>query len=367
MGLKMVGDTSDGAGGRDAVSQTAEYPLKTASPAPSKADSARAARKTTHRKAPASVKKAGGARKSSAKPKAKEAALSAGVIGEVSGAIDKNTKIILGLIIVIAVGGLLAYYFGYSSNTGASPLATPNAPSIGSEVVQNGDVVLVDYIGKFENGTVFDTSYPDAAHRNGIFNPLRNYTPLVFQIGKGDLVPGFEAAVVGMRVGEEKTFTLPPEKAYGYPDANLIQALPRKQVSPRVQSVGFERFKTEIGVEPKVGLVFRLPNPKEYEVNWPMMVLAVSNDTVTFRYDPEDNSSITTVFGETKVTANKENITLTLNPNVGSRVITIYGPARIIGVNETSVILDFNSLLAGKTLVFTAKVQNIVRSPPAAN
>lgn len=74
------------------------------------------------------------------------------------------------------------------------PVANPNAP-------KSGDVVEVDYTGRFENGTVFDTS--------------EGREPLSFMLGAGQLIQGFEDAVMGMEVGQTKTVTIPPEKAYG--------------------------------------------------------------------------------------------------------------------------------------------------------
>jgi peptidylprolyl isomerase len=69
------------------------------------------------------------------------------------------------------------------------------------DVAKKGDTVEVDYTGKFENGEVFDTS--------------EGREPLQFTLGAGQMIPGFEEAVEGMKFGEKKTVTLPPEKAYG--------------------------------------------------------------------------------------------------------------------------------------------------------
>ena len=67
--------------------------------------------------------------------------------------------------------------------------------------VKPGDTGKVHYTGTFENGTVFDSS----AGRE----------PLVFTVGSGRVVPGFDAGVVGMRQGETKTVHVPADQAYG--------------------------------------------------------------------------------------------------------------------------------------------------------
>lgn len=66
---------------------------------------------------------------------------------------------------------------------------------------ENGDTVTVDYTGKLEDGTVFDSS--------------EDREPLEFTIGEDQVIPGFEKAVVGMNPGESKTAKLPVEEAYG--------------------------------------------------------------------------------------------------------------------------------------------------------
>ena len=87
----------------------------------------------------------------------------------------------------------------------------------------SGDTVEVDYIGAFENGTLFDTSIEGEAKKGGL--PLRpSYSPLEFTVGAGQMIEGFDAAVVGMKEGQQKTVTLPPEKAYGgWSQENVVE------------------------------------------------------------------------------------------------------------------------------------------------
>lgn len=65
-----------------------------------------------------------------------------------------------------------------------------------------GDTVQVNYKGYLNDGEVFDSS-------------IEKGEPLEFVIGGGRMIPGFDAAVVGMTVGENKTVKLSPEEAYG--------------------------------------------------------------------------------------------------------------------------------------------------------
>src|SRR3989344_1239990 len=79
----------------------------------------------------------------------------------------------------------------------------------GNVAVKEGDKVKVDYTGTFENGTVFDTS--------------EGRRPLEFTVGSGQVVKGFDEAVIGMEKGEEKEITLQPSEAYGDPNPLLIK------------------------------------------------------------------------------------------------------------------------------------------------
>lgn len=81
--------------------------------------------------------------------------------------------------------------------------------------VKKGDNISVDYIGTYDNGSVFDTSMASVAQQAGIYNPYRTYSPMSFYAGNGEMIPGFDNATIGMKVGETKNITLTPDQAYG--------------------------------------------------------------------------------------------------------------------------------------------------------
>lgn len=66
---------------------------------------------------------------------------------------------------------------------------------------RQGDTVAVEYEGRLEDGSVFDSS--------------ANRAPLLFTLGSGDVLPLFEAAVIGLEIGGKTTVTIPAEDAYG--------------------------------------------------------------------------------------------------------------------------------------------------------
>lgn len=84
------------------------------------------------------------------------------------------------------------------------------------KVIQSGDTISVHYTGKLENGEIFDSS--------------SGRRPLTFTVGTGQIIRGFDEAVVGMAVGETKTVTMAPEMAYGPRQVELIVDIPKDTV-----------------------------------------------------------------------------------------------------------------------------------------
>jgi len=79
-----------------------------------------------------------------------------------------------------------------------------------------GDNVKVHYTGKLDDGTVFDSSV--------------EREPLQFSLGSGNVIPGFEEAIVGMTPGESKTTTIPAEQAYGAQRDELVITVDKEQI-----------------------------------------------------------------------------------------------------------------------------------------
>lgn len=80
---------------------------------------------------------------------------------------------------------------------------------------QTGDTVSVHYTGTLADGSVFDSS--------------RGRDPLEFTVGAGRVIPGFDSAVAGMAVGEEKTVVIPADQAYGAHRPELMVEVDRAQ------------------------------------------------------------------------------------------------------------------------------------------
>ena len=87
------------------------------------------------------------------------------------------------------------------------------------QVVKKGDKISIEYEGSLNDGTVFDNS---KSHNK----------PFQFIVGSGQVIPGFDKAVVGMKLMEEKKFTLQPAEAYGKKNLKLIHKVLRSELPP---------------------------------------------------------------------------------------------------------------------------------------
>lgn len=114
-----------------------------------------------------------------------------------------------------------------------------------------GDTVRVHYTGKLDDGTVFDSS--------------SNGDPLEFTIGDGNIIPGFEKAVVGMSPGDQKTEVIPAEQAYGEHREEMVVVVDRAQMPPEMQ--------------PEVGQQLEIRQPSGETI--PVVVTDISEADIT--------------------------------------------------------------------------------------
>ena len=121
-------------------------------------------------------------------------------------------------------------------------------------VIKQGDKIKVEYTGTLESGKVFDSS--------------EGKKPLEFTAGTGMVIPGFDKAVIGMKKGEEKKFSIKPENAYGELKKELKKEIPRTAL-PKDK-------------EPKVGMGLMMNSPQG---QIPARISAVTKDKVTLDFN----------------------------------------------------------------------------------
>ncbi|MBU2100240.1 FKBP-type peptidyl-prolyl cis-trans isomerase [Candidatus Micrarchaeota archaeon] len=131
-------------------------------------------------------------------------------------------------VLILLIFGLIL--FGCTENTGkANEVNSQQKNNLTEEIKENtsggdlmqtvevGDTIKVEYIGKFpDSGEVFDQS--------------TGRGPLEFTVGAGQMIKGFDSAVLGMKLNQEKTVILLPEDAYGTLDSGQEMQVPLSQI-----------------------------------------------------------------------------------------------------------------------------------------
>ena len=87
---------------------------------------------------------------------------------------------------------------------------------------KTGDRVKIEYTGTLDDGTIFDSN-------------IEQGSLLEFEVGGGQVIKGFDDAILGMKEGEEKQFSISPTDAYGEHDPTLIQKIPKEVFPPDVE------------------------------------------------------------------------------------------------------------------------------------
>lgn len=116
--------------------------------------------------------------------------------------------------------------------------------------VEEGNKVKVHYTGTFDDGEVFDSS--------------RQTDPLEFEVGAGQVIPGFDRAVQGMSVGETKNVRIPEADAYGPYNPDMVFKTDHSQFAE--------------GVTPEVGQQFQAETPDGQPLF--LMVKSISDDEI---------------------------------------------------------------------------------------
>jgi peptidylprolyl isomerase len=116
--------------------------------------------------------------------------------------------------------------------------------------VKKGDTVKIHYHGKLTDGTTFDSS--------------EGRDPLEFEVGSGQVIPGFDQGVTGMAVGEKKTIHIPADEAYGQKQEDMIMEFPK------------DRFPEDM--VPEVGMQLNMSNGQGQ--NFPVVIVEVRESVV---------------------------------------------------------------------------------------
>lgn len=169
--------------------------------------------------------------------------------------------------------------------------------------VHPGDTITIDFTGWLdnENHTVVMTTDMEAAKKAGLYVPGTIYRPFTFKVGDDTVYQGLNEGVTGMTIGETKILTIPPEKGSGMPVKELFISLPLPEIK-----ANFGGNVPGVGTE-----------------------IALANSTL-------------------------DRFTTILIPDP-------YMKGRVIQVNDTHILVDFNYIYTGKTIMLETTVRSILR------
>ena len=112
--------------------------------------------------------------------------------------------------------------------------------------VKTNDTVRVFYTASFQDGTVFDTNV--------------NGTPMEFTVGSGQVISGFDEAVIGMTPGMTKKVTISPEKGYGIYNATNVYRVNQEEVTAFLEDLQSQGNLDTVQY-PGIGVVYIWRNP----------------------------------------------------------------------------------------------------------
>lgn len=121
-----------------------------------------------------------------------------------------------------------------------------------SRTVKKGNYILIEYTGKFEDGTIFDTTSKEKAIEAGVYNPEKEYSPFFFRVYTGQVIKGIDDGVLGMKEGEEKVLKISPEDAYGIRKDYLVQKIPLVRLELETPPEAGKTITTPAGREVRV-------------------------------------------------------------------------------------------------------------------
>jgi FKBP-type peptidyl-prolyl cis-trans isomerase 2 len=238
------------------------------------------------------------------------------------------------IILMLAAAAVLAVSGCISGDTG--PVVNQTCPA--ESQVQQGDLVKVEYRGTLEDGTVFDEGMID------------------FVSSVGQMIEGFDEAVLGMCLGEEKNAVIPPEKGYPYYQG-LVVNIPLIVEMNRSFEVTAESFTDEFNVTPVTGNTY-----KSEDMMFPVKVTGISGDNVSMEWPVGVGYTVNATEGRpwelVVISANETSIMVMHNLTDGSVVDTYMGQ-RTVHMIDGNITIDLNREIAGRTLYFYIKVLEI--------
>ncbi|MGA1866815.1 MAG: FKBP-type peptidyl-prolyl cis-trans isomerase [Thermoplasmatota archaeon] len=260
-------------------------------------------------------------------------------------------------------------------------------------LIQEGDEISVDYVGRFvgtagEPGAVFDTSIPEIARNTSIpkskgFTARSTYDDLTFKVGDGQMIQGFDEAVLGKKEGQTFTVAIPPAKGYGDAHDELILTVNSTQTMTLKETLDRARFEM---LYPAVDLE-RVSTFTHPFWGWDVSVVSFDIEEVQIWHQPLYSHKYKGFpWNVTVVDISTERNVITLYHNIdeiqkttkvtfeSAQLYDPYWAEEALGLDQPeppveawvtsvggAITIDFNKEVAGRLLVFTITINSITR------
>ena len=267
-------------------------------------------------------------------------------------------------------------------------------------VIVAGDSADVYYIGKFSNGTVFDTNIEDVAKEWDLYDESRTYElakvfvdpnlefipPEGYEDYSSQFIKGFLEGLIGMVEGEIKNVTIDPENAYGIWNKTLAEELftfyfqtpywPRKVtnvLSEEIEEVRLLDYNSSINIsEIYEGYTFdyiEAENQEGEPVYWQIQITHISDGNITIKNVFENNTVLKSegMWDNVIVIENETHFSIKGEPEFD----TVYGSPgffmRLEEINETAIVVSINvespdAKFIGETLVFQLEAVKVYKT-----
>lgn len=237
--------------------------------------------------------------------------------------------------------------------------------SVGIHLVENpnmaqpADLVEVDYTVMDPQGRVVYSTRPEMfgriheRYRDPFAQNGKATGPESVLAGFAGLFPGSGQAVLGLRKGERKTVSVPPEKGFGPKDESKIETYPRQRTVPRTAVLPIGTFVKTFDKTPETGLEVRL------SPYFPSRVKGVKDGVVTLENIANAGETIHEEFGTATVNVEENSIVITLDPVSGKPFKAHEKQGIISGNTDTHFSVDYNETLAGENLLFDVAVRDL--------
>ncbi len=218
-----------------------------------------------------------------------------------------------------------------------------------------GDLLSMDYVLKIKKtGEVVDTNNPELAKQYNITNYVKGHYSFI--LGNSDKLKEkvFDKAVIGWKVGEEKTVDIAPTEKELYVKINRDKESNLYFAIPRYQGLPLKSFQKLFNEEPVVGKTVSNPDYpwsfkiveitennavgdpvikerdkiKLKDVAWPVVVDAIFEKVIQFKHTPE-KKIYETEFGLAEVSTTDEKINIRYNPKEGDMIDYFFGAGMV--------------------------------------